>query len=279
MVRIIALLAVAAGAAAPAVAALRTASCHLAGFETPVRCVERRSPRLRRARRPSIAITAAIVPATTAAPKSDPLFVFAGGPGQAGTDLGPWLQTAFAPARRERDIVLVDFRGTGRSGALDCELPGVMERDYVAAARRAVEAARRERELGLEHYTHGEVVEDIERVRIALGDDEINLWGGSFGTRIAQHYVRTYGAHVRSACSTARHLSARRSSQRHRIRPSKRSSACSRIALPTAPARAHIPRSPATSQRCSSAPRTGWSAVKFGAPIQAASRKSRSIET
>ena len=41
MVRIFALLlAVAAGAAAPAAAAPRTASCHLQGFETPVRCVE-----------------------------------------------------------------------------------------------------------------------------------------------------------------------------------------------------------------------------------------------
>jgi pimeloyl-ACP methyl ester carboxylesterase len=52
---------------------------------------------------------------------------------------------------------------------------------------------------GVEHYTHREVVEDVEHLRVALGVEEINLWGGSFGTRIAQHYVRKYGAHVRSA--------------------------------------------------------------------------------
>src|SRR5688572_3771355 len=144
--RALLLLAVAAGDAAPAAAALRTASCHLPGFETPVRCLELDVPLDYAAPDGrSIAIVAAIVPATTAAPKPDPLFVFAGGPGQAGTDFGPWLYTAFAPARRERDVVLLDFRGTGRSGALHCELPGVMDDDYVAAARRAVQDCVRER--------------------------------------------------------------------------------------------------------------------------------------
>src|SRR5687767_9248405 len=106
MVRLIVLaLAVAAGAAAPAAAELRSASCHVAGFETPVRCVELDVP-LDYAEPDgrSIAVTAAVVPATTARPSPDPLFVFAGGPGQAGTDFGPWLTTAFAPVRRTRDI-------------------------------------------------------------------------------------------------------------------------------------------------------------------------------
>jgi pimeloyl-ACP methyl ester carboxylesterase len=200
MVRLFALLLAAVAAAPAAAAEPRSASCHLGGFETPVRCVEidvpldYDDPDGR-----SIAITAAVVPATTARPAPDPLFVFAGGPGQAGTDFGPWLTTAFAPVRRTRDVVLVDFRGTGRSGALECRVPSFLDPDYATAARRALRDCARDYGPGLEHYTHREVVEDIERLRLALGTEKINLWGGSFGTRIAQHYVRKYGAHVRSA--------------------------------------------------------------------------------
>ena len=200
MVRLIALVvAVAAGTAAPAAAELRRSSCHVAGFETPVRCVELDVPLdYADPNGRSIAVMAAVVPATTARPAPDPLFVFAGGPGQAGTDFGPWLQTAFAPVRRTRDVVLVDFRGTGRSGALVCKSADFLGVAEPAAVRQVVRDCVSEHEPGLELYTHREVVEDIERLRVALDLREINLWGGSFGTRIAQHYVRKYGAHVRS---------------------------------------------------------------------------------
>jgi len=192
-------LALAALCAAPAAAELRDAPCHLAGVETPVRCIAVDVPLdYAEPARGTITVTAAVVPATSARPEPDPLFVFAGGPGQAGTDFGPWLETAFARVRRARDVVLLDFRGTGRSGALDCRAPDLLERDYRAAIERAVRECARRYGPGLEHYTHAEVVEDVERVRLALGVNDINLWGGSFGTRVAQHYVRAYGAHVRS---------------------------------------------------------------------------------
>jgi pimeloyl-ACP methyl ester carboxylesterase len=188
-----------AASAATSAAEPRSSSCHLAGFETPVRCIEIDVPLDYAAPDGrSLTITAAVVPATTATPEPDSLLVLAGGPGQAGTDFGPWLATAFAPARRERNIVLLDFRGTGRSGALNCAAPDPLDGDYAAAVSRSVRVCMNERGDGLELYTHLQVVEDLERVRIALGIDEINLWGGSFGTRIAQHYVRKYGAHVRS---------------------------------------------------------------------------------
>lgn len=200
MVRVLALLAVTAVPAAFASASdPRSVSCHLDGFETPVRCVELdvpldyAAPEGRR-----ISITAAVVPATTARPAPDPLFVFAGGPGQAGTGFGPWLTTAFAPARRTRDVVLLDFRGTGRSGALACAAPDSLIPDYATAVRQNVAECVRRYGPGLERFTHREVVEDVERLRESLGYGAINLWGGSFGTRVAQHYVRKYGAHVRS---------------------------------------------------------------------------------
>lgn len=185
-------------AAAPA-APFDEKSCYLDGFETPVRCVSIGVPLDYAAPQGEvIKITAAIVPATTARPAADPLFVFAGGPGQAATGMGPWLNSAFAPARRQRDIVLFDIRGTGMSGALDCAFTLTPERDGAAAFKRDAGACAAKVGPKGAFYSSREIVEDIERFRAALGFPQINMWGGSFGTRVAQHYTRRYSARVRA---------------------------------------------------------------------------------
>ena len=171
-------------------------SCYIDGFETPMRCVTITVPLDYDAPAAgTIEVTAAIAPATTAKPAPDPLFVFAGGPGQAATGMGPWLNTAFAPARRERDIVLFDIRGTGLSTPVACAIStstdvGALRRDAAACATKAGRLAM--------FLSSREIVEDIERMRRALGVQRINLWGGSFGTRLSQHYARAHGKHVRA---------------------------------------------------------------------------------
>jgi len=145
-----------------------------------------------------IKVTAAVVPATTARPAADPLIVLAGGPGQAATGMAPWLSSAFKPARRARDIVLFDMRGTGLSGRVPCDFALTATADGAEQGR--VDAAACAVKVGpaAAFYSSREVVEDLERLRRALGHERLSLWGGSFGTRIAQHYVRNYGAHVRA---------------------------------------------------------------------------------
>ena len=54
------------------------------------------------------------VPAISARKAPDPLFVLAGGPGAAASEFYPGVAPAFARVNRERDIVLVGQRGTGR---------------------------------------------------------------------------------------------------------------------------------------------------------------------
>ena len=176
------------------------AQCYVDGFETRVRCVSINVPLDYGAPNgETIAVTAAIVPATTARPAPDPLFVFAGGPGQAATGMAPWLDSAFKPARRERDIVLFDIRGTGMSGAIDCPFSLTSDGDPVLTLKR--DAAGCAAKFGAKgtFYSSREIVEDVERFRVALGYAKINLWGGSFGTRVAQHYTRRYSARVRAA--------------------------------------------------------------------------------
>lgn len=136
-------------------------------------------------------IEAAIVPAVSGRPQPDPLIVLAGGPGQAASDYGAFVDTAFRDVSRQRDIVLFDQRGSGRSGALRCELPGDALTGFQTPAMRAALEACGER-LGADavFYTLADVVRDLEALRVALGWERVNLWGGSFGTRTAQHYIR-----------------------------------------------------------------------------------------
>ncbi|MFT7549517.1 MAG: hypothetical protein ACI9VI_003377, partial [Candidatus Azotimanducaceae bacterium] len=63
-----------------------------------------------------------LLPATSAVVLSDPIFFLAGGPGQSAVDAGPGLFSRLGEMRTERDIILVDQRGTGNSNSLSCEL-------------------------------------------------------------------------------------------------------------------------------------------------------------
>ena len=60
-----------------------------------------------------ISLNIAVVPAIKRSPEPDPLFVLAGGPGQAATAVLPSLFSTLFRIHEERDIVLVDQRGTG----------------------------------------------------------------------------------------------------------------------------------------------------------------------
>jgi pimeloyl-ACP methyl ester carboxylesterase len=181
-------------------APVATRQCFVQDFPEAARCVSIEVPldwtlldgaRLR--------VEAAIVPAVSGRPKPDPMIVLAGGPGQAATDYGALIDTAFRDVRKHRDIVLFDQRGTGLSGALRCELPSDALTGFETPAMRTALQACGDR-LGSDaaFYTLADVVRDLEALRVALGWERVNLWGGSFGTRTAQHYVRAYGSHVRS---------------------------------------------------------------------------------
>lgn len=150
-----------------------------------------------------IGIAVAMLPANTLNPRPDPLFILAGGPGQAASQLGPFA-AQLAGVRKDRDIVLVDPRGTGRSAPLECA--ALKPQDSLALALDidpAESAAACARELAARgvdarQYTTAAWVADLDAVRAALGYRRINLWGGSYGTRVAQEYVRRHPDRVRS---------------------------------------------------------------------------------
>ena len=145
---------------------------------------------------------------------ADPLFLLQGGPGSSTIDTyaqGVFYGAAFAGMKR--DIVLFDQRGTKNAEpSLDCSA------EEVALAESTIEQSlSREEELALSKEAfaqcHDRLIEegvnfaafnslenaaDIEAIRRILGYGPINVYGVSYGTLLALHYVRDYPNSARS---------------------------------------------------------------------------------
>ncbi|HET9594083.1 MAG TPA: alpha/beta fold hydrolase, partial [Anaeromyxobacteraceae bacterium] len=147
-----------------------------------------------------IALRVAILAAEATRPLPDPVLVLAGGPGQAATLEFPAIAPAFAPLRRDRDVVLIDQRGTGGSARLAC--PPSPDQDALAPPGdedlRAVAACARAQAGDPAQYTTAAFARDLEHVRERLGRDRLNLVGFSYGTRAALAYLRLYPGRVRT---------------------------------------------------------------------------------
>ena len=141
------------------------------------------------------------VSATTATPRPDPLVLINGGPGGSTIDLFLQTRAAFMPVLLDRDIILLDQRGTGRSLAgLTCETPTDFELETAAPEqlRDAVETCIAEFPRDAALFTTSVAVRDLEALRETLGYAMWNIYGISYGTRVAQHYLRRYPGSVRT---------------------------------------------------------------------------------
>jgi pimeloyl-ACP methyl ester carboxylesterase len=160
------------------------------------RVYENRSARSGR----QIDLKLAVLPATGDHVELDPLFYFAGGPGGAATDVAPLFAAEFAELNKTRDIVLVDQRGTGGSNLLRCPTP---EQPFDVTDAAAFSAYAQACLTGLEAdprwYTTRAYVDDVNEVRQALGYDQINISGGSYGGTVVQVYLLQHPETVRAA--------------------------------------------------------------------------------
>lgn len=152
-----------------------------------------------------IQLALAWLPATEEGSASDdPVVFFAGGPGQSALSTWPQLDPAFSQVRRQRHVLLVDQRGTGKSNLLQCEDQGETAESSGDAAAHAIAAlAGRCAQAVAAHadprfYTTTDAVADLEQIRQALGVATFNLVGVSYGTRMAQKYAGAHPERVRS---------------------------------------------------------------------------------
>ena len=149
---------------------------------------------------PMIDLKVAVVPALTLEPEADPLVPIAGGPGQSTIQFYAGYASAFEEVRRSRDIVLMDQRGTGESALMQCEvdeevLEGRFSREQtIEVTRECLEQLPHDPRF----FTTSVAVADLEALRSALGYSQLNLYGISYGSRVAQHFVRRYPASTRT---------------------------------------------------------------------------------
>lgn len=154
----------------------------------------------------SINIHVAVLPAVARNKLPDPIFFFAGGPGQSAIELAGTVQTMLARFGNRRDIVLIDQRGTGQSAPLNCERPDPWQSLAESANEQRALQRLQTCATALKALPHGDLrfygtsiaMADAEAVRAALGAEQVNLIGISYGTRAALEYMRLHPQRVRS---------------------------------------------------------------------------------
>ena len=141
-----------------------------------------------------IELRIAVVPALNLTPEPDPVVPIAGGPGQGSVQFYAAYSWAFEDVRRNRDILLIDQRGTGESASMDCEFDDDMVDGEYSTEQTIeyTESCLAELPHDPRFFTTSVAVTDMEAVREALGYPSLNLYGVSYGTRVAQHFARRY---------------------------------------------------------------------------------------
>ena len=151
-------------------------------------------------------------------PEPDPIIYLTGGPGGSslkfGNRFGDSHYAPFLPLNR--DMIVFDQRGAGYSEpALECPdyaylLAELLDLEWEGQtlSRDAVRLRQQESlmecgaelsaQYDLSQYNSAVSARDIESLRIALGYEQVNLWGVSYGTRLALTMMRDYPASIRS---------------------------------------------------------------------------------
>jgi pimeloyl-ACP methyl ester carboxylesterase len=154
----------------------------------------------------TIKVAYALVKASGANPQTDPLVFLPGGPGEHAIE---WLS---GRSREDRDTILVDPRGLGYSQpTMQCppqNIPGTSTQATAPTAKELLaqnlQWAQSCRDLlvsqgfDLTAYNTMASAGDLNDLRQALGYSEWNLYGISYGTRLALETMRTYPAGIRS---------------------------------------------------------------------------------
>ncbi len=158
----------------------------------------------------ALRLAVAILPSRSETPAPDPVVYLEGGPGgSALSGLAFWLASPF---RDERDLILLEQRGTQYSEpSLDCP---ELDQAYIdnwtvvqseeAETEREVRAARqcrnrlRSEGVDLSVYHSAASAADLEALRRVLDYEEWNLYGISYGTRLALTAMRDHPEGIRS---------------------------------------------------------------------------------
>lgn len=156
-------------------------------------------------------LAVAIFRSYTAEPDTAPLIYLDGGPGGQTLSTVEYLAGLFQPFLQNRDVIFFDQRGVGLSQAIDCpaytdlsydvlgqdldfdELVQLANDTLLACRDDAIAAG-----ANLSAYTSAENAADVRDIVTALGYEQADLLGVSYGTRLALTVMRDYPEVVRS---------------------------------------------------------------------------------
>ena len=107
-----------------------------------------------------------------------------GGPGYPATESREEYLALLAPLRTSFDILIMDNRGTGRSGAVDCRQlqEGTLSEASIGACGRSLGAR-------VSLYSSALAADDLAALLDALAIGRVNLYGDSYGTYFSQVFA------------------------------------------------------------------------------------------
>ena len=157
-------------------------------------------------------IAVAVFPPSGERASDVPVIYLEGGPGGNSLEgLEVSGGVILEPLNETRDVIVFDQRGVGFSKpALSCPETRELTRELISQAlpiaeenERYLDAlqACRDRLVGegidLSHVNSAANAADVDRLRIALGHEQLDLYGSSYGTRLAQNVMRDFPDGVR----------------------------------------------------------------------------------
>jgi pimeloyl-ACP methyl ester carboxylesterase len=133
-------------------------------------------------------------PHTGAGPSLGTLVATEGGPGFPATESRGEYLPLYAPLRATRDVLIMDNRGTGRSGAVDCpalQAASTLTEQVIADCGR---------QLGERAplYSTTLAADDLSALLQALATGPVDLYGDSYGTFFAQVFTLRHPRQLRS---------------------------------------------------------------------------------
>ncbi len=161
----------------------------------------------------TVRLPVAVFKTASAERKPDPIVYLAGGPGEDSLEVLPLIfDEALKPLLEDRDLIVFDQRGAGYSEpSLDCpEITQLnydsLEQQFTADQRVAQDVAAAKRchdrlvNKGIDPATttSDESAADVSDLRAALGYEQWNLYGVSYGTKLALTVMRNYPEGIRS---------------------------------------------------------------------------------
>lgn len=160
-----------------------------------------------------IDLSFSILKSASAFPEADPVVYLQGGPGGSALSQIPLIERAFKPWRTRRDIVMFDQRAAGISGAsvncfnalasgeYDIASTNKPEHSDVVLAQSLIEkcvAELKDKGIDLGKYNTTQNAYDVNAVVNALGYGSYNLYGISYGTKLALEVMRVKPEGIRS---------------------------------------------------------------------------------